>query len=97
MPRITTDGPFDLMDAALDEGSGSSTFDVCSGCLDDFGGAGAPWPKHKRLEPYNGECSVPGLVIADGVEHPDYEDDPYFPGETYHCEVCDVQLTNADD
>lgn len=94
MPRITTDGPFDLMEAALGD-DGSSTFDVCSTCLDEFGGEGAPWPK--RLVPYNGEAKLAGLVIAEGVEHPDYENDPYFPGEAYRCEVCDERLSQAAD
>ena len=96
MPRITTDGPFDLMEAALG-GDGSSTFDVCSTCLDEFGGDGAPWPSVRELKPYNGENGIPGLVIAAGVEHPDYTEDAYFPGETYHCEVCDERLTDTDD
>ena len=103
MPRITTEAATDKAVRKLDElldGQGSSLFDVCAFCLDhELDGDGAPWPgaddhHGKKLAPYNGEQPLADkglLIIASGVEHPDYDDD------TYNCACCDAALTEDED
>jgi hypothetical protein len=86
MPRIANSGER-VTEWCQSSGNGSSTHDVCKGCVDDLPIPGDP--SFRQLDLYNGD--PPGEEWEVGTDHPSYAECDY------NCALCRNKLTEEDD
>lgn len=92
MPRLENAGEtVDRWCADNDGMEGSSTYDLCRDCADEWEGAEL---EDAQLVPDGGD--EPSGVLDGDVEHPSYEE-LYDEGYPYTCDICGCVLRGKDD